>query len=134
MSNAAAKKRGLPQQVKMRHDTHFVEDLVGRHPEDAVGRMLAMRLISPDPNQPRSSMGDLGELVESVKGKGVLEPILVRPVDEDDLVPNSRHRGRKQGTVHGLQGPDPARRAERVGTAGDEDCGEEGHQKRDPRP
>ncbi|MDH3745752.1 MAG: ParB/RepB/Spo0J family partition protein [Acidobacteriota bacterium] len=84
MSDAAAKKRGLPQRVKMRHDTHFVEDLVGRHPEDAVGRMLGMRSISPDPNQPRSSMGELDELVESIRSKGVLEPILVRPVDEAD--------------------------------------------------
>ncbi len=84
MSNAAAKRRGLPQRVKMRHDTHFVEELAGRHPEDTVGRMIKVSAIAPDPNQPRSSMGDLAELTESVRSKGVLEPILVRPVDEHE--------------------------------------------------
>jgi ParB family chromosome partitioning protein len=65
-------------QVKMRHDTHFVEELAGRH-ETPVGKMIPLSAIEPDPNQPRSSMGDLDELVGSIRDKGVLEPILVRP-------------------------------------------------------
>jgi ParB family transcriptional regulator, chromosome partitioning protein len=73
-----SKKRGLPMQVKMRHDTHFVEELAGRH-ETPVGRMIPLSAIEPDPNQPRSTMGDLDELVSSIRDKGVLEPILVRP-------------------------------------------------------
>jgi ParB family chromosome partitioning protein len=35
--------------------------------------------IDPNPNQPRQMMGDLTELAASVREKGVLEPILVRP-------------------------------------------------------
>jgi ParB family chromosome partitioning protein len=77
-----SKKRGLPMQVKMRHDTHFVEELAGRH-ETPVGRMIPLSAIEPDPNQPRSTMGDLDELVASIRDKGVLEPILVRPRPED---------------------------------------------------
>lgn len=73
-----SKKRGLPLQVKMRHDTHFVEELAARH-ETPVGRMIPLAAIEPDPNQPRSTMGDLDELVASIRDKGVLEPILVRP-------------------------------------------------------
>ncbi|HVT57399.1 MAG TPA: ParB/RepB/Spo0J family partition protein [Thermoanaerobaculia bacterium] len=65
-------------QVKMRHDTHFVEELAGRH-ETTVGKMLPLSAIEPDPDQPRTSMGDLGDLVASIRAKGVLEPILVRP-------------------------------------------------------
>src|SRR5438876_630878 len=34
---------------------------------------------NPNPNQPRQRMGDLTELVASVREKGILEPILVRP-------------------------------------------------------
>ena len=81
----AARKRGLPLQVKMRHDTHFVEELTTRH-EVPVGRMLPLATIEPDPNQPRTVMGDLEELVGSVRERGVLEPILVRrvPADEGD--------------------------------------------------
>ncbi len=73
-----ARKRGLPVRVKMRHDTHFVEELTARH-EVPVGRMIPLSAIEPDPGQPRSTMGDLGDLVLSIRDKGVLEPILVRP-------------------------------------------------------
>jgi ParB family chromosome partitioning protein len=62
----------------MRHDTHFVEELTARH-ETPVGKMVPLSTIEPDPNQPRSTMGDLDELVSSIRDKGVLEPILVRP-------------------------------------------------------
>jgi ParB family chromosome partitioning protein len=62
----------------MRHDSHFVEQLV-RADELPVGRRIAMHLIEANPNQPRSSMGDLTELAKSITDKGVLEPILVRP-------------------------------------------------------
>ena len=73
-----ARKRGLPVRVKMRHDTHFVEELNARH-EAPVGRMIPLSAIEPDPGQPRSMMGDLADLVVSIREKGVLEPILVRP-------------------------------------------------------
>lgn len=72
-----ARKRGLPVRVKMRHDTHFVEELTARH-EVPIGRMIPLSAIEPDPGQPRSTMGDLGDLVASIRDKGVLEPILVR--------------------------------------------------------
>jgi ParB family chromosome partitioning protein len=73
-----ARKRGLPVRVKMRHDNHFVEELTARH-EAPVGRMIPLSAIEPDPGQPRTTMGDLDDLVASIRDKGVLEPILVRP-------------------------------------------------------
>ncbi|HEX2165373.1 MAG TPA: ParB/RepB/Spo0J family partition protein [Thermoanaerobaculia bacterium] len=79
MAEATSKKRGLPMRVKMRHDTHFVEELTTRH-ETPVGRMVPLSSVQPDPNQPRSAMGDLDDLVASIRDKGVLEPILVRPI------------------------------------------------------
>ena len=78
MSDPVARKRGLPLRVKMRHDTHFVEELAARH-EAPIGRMIPLSAIEPDPGQPRSTMGDLDDLVISIREKGVLEPILVRP-------------------------------------------------------
>lgn len=75
---SASRKRGLPTQVKMRHDTHFVEELAARN-EVAVGKMVPLSAIEPDPNQPRNSLGDLEDLVASIRSKGVLEPILIRP-------------------------------------------------------
>jgi ParB family chromosome partitioning protein len=40
--------------------------------------------IRPNPEQPRKALGDLRELTESVKQKGVLEPLLVRFVARED--------------------------------------------------
>lgn len=72
-----SKSRGLPRQKKMRHDSHFVEELTSERSE-AVGRLLAIERIVPNPHQPRKHFGDLTEMVASIKEKGILEPILVR--------------------------------------------------------
>src|ERR1700753_1127566 len=78
VSDPSRKRGGLPMQVKMRHDNHFVEELAARH-ETPVGKMVPLSAIEPDPNQPRTSLGDLDDLVASIRSKGVLEPILIRP-------------------------------------------------------
>lgn len=84
MSEPSRKRGGLPPRVKMRHDNHFVEELTARH-ETPVGKMVPLSAIEPDPNQPRTTMGDLDDLVGSIRDKGVLEPILVRPNPLSDL-------------------------------------------------
>jgi ParB family chromosome partitioning protein len=62
----------------MRHDRHFVDELASPS-APAVGRLVPLASIQPHPNQPRSAIGDLSELVASIREKGVLEPILIRP-------------------------------------------------------
>ena len=84
-------RRGLPLQMRMRHDTHFVEELAHRHGEP-IGRLLPIAAIEADPHQPRSSMGNLDELVASIRDKGVLEPILVRPISGSGLTGEPSHR------------------------------------------
>ncbi len=71
-------KRGLPSNLKMRHDVHFVEELSSRTGAP-VGRMIPIDRLDPNPQQPRIEIGDLSELSDSIREKGVLEPILVRP-------------------------------------------------------
>jgi ParB family chromosome partitioning protein len=61
----------------MRHDYHFVDNLSAPAAE-AIGRMIALDLLIPNPDQPRRAFGDLADLISSIKEKGVLEPILVR--------------------------------------------------------
>jgi len=70
-------KRGLPSTLKMKHDRHYVEELSQR--SAPIGRMISLERLEPNPNQPRIEFGDLEELVASIKEKGVLEPLLVRP-------------------------------------------------------
>ena len=72
-----SKSRGLPTDVRMRHDIHFVDQLSASH-TPSIGRMLEIELLDPNPQQPRRQLGNLGDLVASIKEKGVLEPILVR--------------------------------------------------------
>ena len=69
-------RRGLPNR-RMRHDAHYVDAIVTRH-DEPIGKLVPVELIDPNPFQPRSQMGDLDELVASVKERGVLEPLIVR--------------------------------------------------------
>lgn len=71
-------KRGLPSTLKMRHDRHYVEEL-SSHTGAPIGRMISMDKLEPNPNQPRIDFGEIEELVASIREKGVLEPLLVRP-------------------------------------------------------
>jgi len=67
----------------MRHDAHYVESLTS-YSGAAVGRMIPVDQIRPNPDQPRKALGDLRELTESIRQKGVLEPLLVRFVPRED--------------------------------------------------
>ena len=75
-----SKFKGLPEDRRMRHDSHFVEEITSSRSE-SIGRLLDIDRIEPNPHQPRKNFGDLSEMVASIKEKGVLEPILVRAVD-----------------------------------------------------
>lgn len=76
---SSPRRIGLPETLRMRHDLHFVDQL-GRPGGAPVGRMIPVEDIEPNPHQPRHNVGDLSELTASVREKGVLEPILVRPM------------------------------------------------------
>jgi ParB family chromosome partitioning protein len=62
----------------MRHDAHYVEELA-QHRPTPVGRMIALDKLDPNPDQPRVEIGDLADLTASIREKGVLEPLLVKP-------------------------------------------------------
>jgi len=73
-----SKRSGLPDSVSMRHDDHFVELISARVYGPRI-RMIPLDRIDPNPQQARSELGNIDELMASIKSKGVLEPILVRP-------------------------------------------------------
>lgn len=76
-----SKRRGLPTESHMKHDAHFVDSLSERF-GPSIGRMVPIDEIETNPDQPRRSVGDLAELKKSIESKGVLEPILVRPLSD----------------------------------------------------
>src|SRR6476620_3498520 len=62
----------------MRHDSHYVDELAKS--SRSIGRTIPISQIFPNPEQPRTEFGDLTDLTDSIKEKGVLEPLLVSPV------------------------------------------------------
>jgi ParB family chromosome partitioning protein len=100
-----SKRIGLPVTLKMRHDAHYVETLTS-FSGAAVGRMIPTDKIRPNPDQPRKAIGDLRELTDSIREKGVLEPLLVRFVPREDtyyiISGERRYHASKAAGLHEL--------------------------------
>lgn len=94
-------KRGLPTTVKMRHDSHYVEDLTRSN--RSVGRNIPISQIEPNPEQPRVEIGDLTDLSSSIKEKGVLEPLLVKPNNDGTWMIIAGERRWRAATQAGLR-------------------------------
>jgi len=67
----------------MRHDRHYVDELAQRMGE-GIGRMIRITSIASNQDQPRTNLGDLSDLETSINIHGVLEPLLVRRLDDGD--------------------------------------------------
>ncbi len=76
-----SKRSGLPDSVKMRSDIHYV-DLLSSRMDSPVIRMISTENIDPSPQQARTELGNLQELMASIKEKGIIEPVIVRKKDE----------------------------------------------------
>jgi ParB family chromosome partitioning protein len=95
-------RRGLPAGLSMRHDAHYVEELT-QDRLSHVGRLLPIDKLDPNPDQPRTEIGDLSELTASIREKGVLEPLLVRPTMMGRWMIIAGERRWRAGTAAGLK-------------------------------
>jgi ParB family chromosome partitioning protein len=75
-----AKKVGLPDFIKMKHDHHLVDEISLRTKTPVI-RNVPVEKILANQMQPRRDMGDLKELTNSIKENGIIEPVIVRPRD-----------------------------------------------------
>jgi ParB family transcriptional regulator, chromosome partitioning protein len=100
-----SKRIGLPVTLKMRHDAHYVETLTS-FSGASIGRMIPIDKIRPNPEQPRKTIGDIRELSDSIREKGVLEPLLVRYVPREDtyyiISGERRYHASKAAGLHEL--------------------------------
>jgi ParB family chromosome partitioning protein len=89
----------------MRHDAHYVETLTS-YSGASIGRMIPTDKIRPNPDQPRKHIGDVRELADSIRQKGVLEPLLVRYVPHEDtyyiISGERRYHASKAAGLHEL--------------------------------
>ena len=94
-------RRGLPQTVEMRHDSHYVDALAASSGAP-VGRLVPIDQLDPNPDQPRQVMGDLSELMASIAEKGIIEPLVVRQrADRFQIIAGERRY--QAATLVGLQ-------------------------------
>lgn len=93
-------KSGLPTGVKMRHDSHYVDQIAAK--SRSVGRTIPIESIYPNPEQPRTEFGDLTELTESIREKGVLEPLLVKPTPDGRFMIIAGERRWRSSKLAGL--------------------------------
>lgn len=94
-------KRGLPTGIKMRHDSHYVEELTKT--QRSVGRVIPIDKIAPNPEQPRVEIGDLSELSASIMQNGVLEPLLVKPKGDGTWMIIAGERRWRASNLAGLE-------------------------------
>lgn len=95
-------KKGLPPDLKMRHDSHYVEEFA-KNPGRSVGKIIAINKIEPNPDQPRVEIGDLTDLSSSIKQKGVLEPLLVKPIGDGTWMIIAGERRWRAANLAGLR-------------------------------
>src|SRR5579859_5792903 len=104
-SSNVSKRIGLPVTLKMRHDAHYVETLTS-FSGASIGRMIPIDKIRPNPDQPRKFIGDIRELSDSIRQKGVLEPLLVRYIPREDtyyiISGERRYHASKAAGLHEL--------------------------------
>ena len=94
-------KAGLPAGFGMRHDSHYVDQIATR--SRSVGRTIPIESIYPNPEQPRTEFGDLSELTESIREKGVLEPLLVKPTADGRFMIIAGERRWRSSQLAGLK-------------------------------
>jgi ParB family chromosome partitioning protein len=89
----------------MRHDAHYVETLTS-FSGASIGRMIPIDKIRPNTDQPRKNIGDVRELADSIREKGVLEPLLVRYIPREDsyyiISGERRYHASKAAGLHEL--------------------------------
>lgn len=107
MAGAKERKRGLGRGLSaLMSDVAETEAAASTGPTSA-DRQVPIEQISPNPDQPRKRFvdDDLTDLANSIQEKGVIQPLIVRPVGEDkfEIVAGERRwRAAQQVQLHEL--------------------------------
>lgn len=94
---SSTKKRGLGKGLSaLIADKAAVDTLLSNENPDVIIEKLNIELITPKEDQPRQYFNDnaLKELAESIKENGVIQPIIVRRIDENYQIVAGERRWR----------------------------------------
>lgn len=86
-------RRGLPDNFSTRHDQHYVDSLSEPMPE-TIGILIDVSKLKPNSDQPRNNVGDLSGLKDSIREKGIIEPLIVKRDGEGYLIISGERRFR----------------------------------------
>lgn len=87
MAGGADRKRGLGRGLSaLMSDVAETETVVSAGPS-AAERLVPIEQISPNPDQPRKRFaeGDLDDLTASIREKGVIQPLIVREISDNQF-------------------------------------------------
>ncbi|WP_299672439.1 ParB/RepB/Spo0J family partition protein [uncultured Roseobacter sp.] len=107
MASKADRKRGLGRGLSaLMSDVAETETVVSAGPS-AAERMVPIEQIAPNPDQPRKRFveGDLDDLTASIREKGVIQPLIVRSVADNqyEIVAGERRwRAAQAAKLHEL--------------------------------
>ena len=99
------RKRGLGRGLSALMSDVSVDHGESSAPSGSVPNVLPIEVIEPNPDQPRKSFSedDLAELAASIREKGVIQPLVVRPVEQGrfQIVAGERRwRAAQQAQLH----------------------------------
>ena len=80
------------EEIRKRREREIDEVLFADHDEHEGIEWIDIRSLKPHPDNPRKELGDLDELAESIKAKGILQNLTVVENDEGDYTIIIGHR------------------------------------------
>ncbi len=85
-----SKRKGLPENLSLKYDYHLVDELASRTKTPIIRNIPINKIVSSE-IQPRKDFSEIEELVNSIKEKGILFPLLVRARDgEFEIIAGER--------------------------------------------
>ncbi len=102
------KNRGLGKGISSLMDDYSFDSIfnsAGLHPEDGQYVMLEINKVHPNPNQPRKQFDQeaLDELAESIKVQGIIQPLIVEKISEDEFAIITGERRYRAALLVGLE-------------------------------
>ncbi len=107
MSNKQERKRGLGRGLSaLMADVSETETVAAKGPS-AADQLVPIEQIAPNPDQPRKQFvqNDLDDLAASIREKGVLQPLIVRAIDDKNyeiVAGERRWRAAQMAQLHAL--------------------------------